>query len=369
MCSFVFDYGGDVKTTRTSLADQRELIYFDHDDSPARATVDPRALPTVSSSSQLRWDPLQEEWVMMASHRQTRTFLPPTDECPLCPSRDGHQSEVPAADYDVVVFENRFPSLSTHATMDPTPSDNPLIPVRPGFGRCEVVCFSSNHDASFADLSVPEAELVIQAWAHRTTELSRLPGVEQVFCFESRGREIGVTLSHPHGQIYGYPFLTPRTERMRAAVRRHRERTGEDLHATLLKHELEAGTRVIARTPHWVAFVPGAARWPVEVHVYPQRRVRLLAELDPAERRDLATLYLDLLRRFDRLYDAPLPYIAAWHQGAVSDPEELDYLHLQLFSIRRTADKLKYLAGSESGMGAFVTDALPEAIAQRLRDV
>nr|WP_256837615.1 galactose-1-phosphate uridylyltransferase [Ornithinimicrobium sp. HY1745] len=357
-----------VKMTRTSLADQRELIYFDHDGSPARAMVDPRSLPTVSSSSQLRWDPLLEEWVMMASHRQSRTFLPPANECPLCPSREGHQSEVPADDYDVVVFENRFPSLSTHADAGALESNNPLIPIRPGFGRCEVVCFSSNHDASFADLTVQDAGLVIEAWAQRTTELSQLDGVEQVFCFESRGREIGVTLSHPHGQIYAYPFLTPRTERMRAAVRRHRERTGEDLHATLLKAELEAQVRVISETPHWVAFVPGAARWPVEVHVYPRRRVRTLAELDAAERADLAGVYLDLLRRFDHLYDAPLPYIAAWHQGGVKDPEELDYLHLQLFSIRRTADKLKYLAGSESGMGAFVTDALPEAIAQRLRD-
>lgn len=354
--------------TRTSLADQRELIYFDHDGAPARTLVDPRRLPTVSSSSQLRWDPLLEEWVMMASHRQSRTFLPPADQCPLCPSRDGHQSEVPSDDYDVVVFENRFPSLSTHAESVPVESDNPLIPVRPGFGRCEVVCFSSNHDASFADLSVQEACLVIEAWAHRTLELSQLEGVEQVFCFESRGREIGVTLSHPHGQIYAYPFVTPRTERIRAAVRRHRERTGEDLHSTLLKSELEAGTRVVAETPHWVAFVPGAARWPVEVHVYPRRRVRTLADLDSVERVGLAKVYLDLLRRFDRLYESPLPYIAAWHQGAVHDPEELDQLHLQLFSIRRTADKLKYLAGSESGMGAFVTDALPEAVAQRLRD-
>lgn len=385
--------------TRTELADGRELIYFDHDASPdgaadggapggsSRVLADPRTLPTVSSSSQLRWDPLLEEWVMMASHRQSRTFLPPDNECPLCPSRDGHQSEIPSPDYDVVVFENRFPSLSTHAHLAPqpgkgTPTDTDipagpgtptdagtdLTPVRPGFGRCEVMCFSSDHDASFADLSLAQAELVIQAWAQRTTELSALPGVEQVFCFESRGREIGVTLSHPHGQIYAYPFLTPRTERIRASVRRHRERTGEDLHEAVLRSELEAGIRVIRQTPHWVAFAPAAARWPVEVHVYPRRRVRTLAELDDQERHDLADVYLDLLGRFDRLYNAPLPYISAWHQGGTRDPEGLDYLHLELFSIRRTADKLKFLAGSESGMGAFVTDALPETMAQRLRD-
>lgn len=350
------------------MADGRELIYFDHDDAPARATVDPRDLPEVSSASELRWDPLMREWVMMASHRQSRTFLPPADECPLCPSRDGNGSEIPAEDYDVVVFENRFPSLSTHAALGPTVPDHPLVDVRPGFGRCEVVCFSSNHDASFADLSPTDAALVIEAWAQRTSELSAVEGIEQVFCFESRGEEIGVTLSHPHGQIYGYPFVTPRTERMRASALAYRQATDGDLHTDLVKAEVADGTRVVTESPHWVAFVPAAARWPVEVHLYPRRRVRTLAELDAAERDDLATVYLDLLQRLDRLYDAPLPYIAAWHQGVVHDPQELDHLHLELFSIRRTADKLKFLAGSESGMGAFITDSLPETVAQRLRD-
>ncbi len=357
-----------MKTTRAALADGRELIYFDHDDAPERATLDRRDLPEVSSASELRWDPLLREWVMMASHRQARTFQPPVEQCPLCPSRDGYLSEVPADDYGVVVFENRFPSLSTHATAG-TSAVHPLVEVRSGLGRCEVVCFSSDHDASFADLSVADAGLVVEAWVHRTAELSGIEGVEQVFCFESRGEEIGVTLSHPHGQVYAYPFVTPRTARMRESALAYRQETGADLQTDLLRAELEDGARVVAASDHWAAFVPAAARWPVEVHLYPRRRVRTLAELDAAERVDLAEIYLDLLNRFDRLYDRPLPYIAAWHQGVVHDADDLDYLHLELFSIRRSADKLKYLASSESGMGAFITDSLPEATAQRLRDV
>ncbi|MBK1783132.1 galactose-1-phosphate uridylyltransferase [Prauserella cavernicola] len=358
-----------MKRTITTLADGRELLYFDTDDAAVHPQRDPRTLPAVSTTSQLRLDPLLDEWVMMAAHRQNRTFQPPVESCPLCPSSAGNQTEIPSPGYTVAIFENRFPSLSTAAVPPEADVDHPLVPVRPGFGRCEVVCFTSDHHARFADLSTEQATLVVDAWADRTAELSTLDGVEQVFCFESRGAEIGVTLGHPHGQIYAYPFVTPRTRRMFEVARAHRERTGRDLHADILAAERAAGVRMLAETEHWVAFVPAAARWPVEVHLYPLRRVRSIPELTAAERSDFAALYLDVLRRFDRLYDAPLPYIAAWHQGPVADEQELGYLHLQLFSVRRTADKLKYLAGSESGMDAFITDALPEDIARRLREI
>ncbi|MEY7974407.1 galactose-1-phosphate uridylyltransferase [Saccharomonospora xinjiangensis] len=358
-----------MKRTRTFLADGRELFYFAADDEAVPAPPDPRDLPAVSTASQLRWDPLLGEWVMMATHRQNRTFMPARDDCPLCPSSEGRHTEIPAPEYAVAIFENRFPSLSTEARLDGVEVRHPLVEVRPGFGRCEVVCFTSDHHARFADLSPSRARLVIDALADRTTELSTLDGVEQVFCFESRGKEIGVTLPHPHGQIYAYPFVTPRTRRMLEVARHHRERTGRDLHRDILTAERRSGVRVIAETAHWVAFVPAAARWPVEVHVYPLRKVRTIADLDDAERDDFTTLYLDLLQRLDRLYGDPLPYISAWHQAPACDDEELSHLHLQLFSIRRSADKLKYLAGSESGMGAFITDVLPEDVAIRLREV
>lgn len=357
-----------MKRTSTLLGDGRELIYFDRDDAPARRLDDPRDLPPVSTTSQLRHDPLLDEWVAMASHRQTRTFLPPADECPLCPSRDGHHTEIPSADYDVAVFENRFPSLSTGASSHDAGPGTPLVPRRPGVGRCEVVCFTSDHDSSFGALTPEQARLVVDAWADRTTELSGIAGVEQVFCFENRGEEIGVTLAHPHGQIYAYPYLTPRTTQLLAAARRHQASTGRNLGADVLAEE-RAAERVVVASRHWTAFVPAAARWPVEVQLFPHRQVPDIPSLTDDERDDFATVYLDVLRRLDALYDAPLPYIAAWHQAPVRVDRDLAYLHLQVFSIRRSADKLKYLAGSESAMGAFVTDVLPEDVATRLREV
>jgi UDPglucose--hexose-1-phosphate uridylyltransferase len=204
----------------------------------------------------------------------------------------------------------------------------------------------------------------MEAWADRTAELSSLPGVEQVFCFENRGAEIGITLSHPHGQIYAYPYVTPRTRQMLGVAARHQ---GGNLFADVLAAE-RRGPRVVASNEHWTAFVPAAARYPFEVHIYPHRQVPDIPALSPAERDTFGPLYIDVLRRLDGLFGVAMPYISAWHQAPVSYRRDLAYLHLQLFSIRRAPNKLKYLAGSESAMGAFINDVLPEEAARMLRE-
>jgi UDPglucose--hexose-1-phosphate uridylyltransferase len=358
-----------MKKTITHLADGRELIYFDERDDAVRSEGDRRDLPTPPPASELRYDPLVEEWVAIAAHRQTRTYLPPSDECPLCPSSPERATEIPAYDYDVVVFENRFPAFSHRFPAAPPQSPTPLVPARVGVGRCEVVCFTPDHDASFASLPPTRVRTVLAALADRTSELSALPDVEQVFCFENRGEEIGVTLRHPHGQIYAYPFVPPRARAMLDAARRYHHRTGRILLADVLAAERDARERVVAGNEHWTAYVPAAARWPFEVHLVPHRHVLDLAGLTDEESAAFAPVYLDVLRRCDALFNAPLPYIAAWHQAPVRDPDrELAYLHLQLTSVRRAAGKLKYLAGSESAMGAFINDVRPEDAARMLRE-
>jgi galactose-1-phosphate uridylyltransferase (family 1) len=357
-----------IRTSRR-LADGREILYFDQEPVP-RDAVDTRDLPAVSTQSQLRYDALLGEWVVIASHRQTRTFLPPADECPLDPSRPGRPTEIPESDYQVVVFENRFPSLATVVERDLPPGapGNPLAELRPGFGRAEVVCFTSDHDRVFAELGTERARLVVDVWAERTAELSRLDGVAQVFCFENHGEAIGVTLSHPHGQIYAYPFVTPRVERMLTSVRRHREKTGGDLFGEIVAAE-RSGPRVVVSNEHWTAFVPAAARWPYEVQLFPVRKVPDITALTDAERDAFVDVYLDVLARFARRFDVPMPYIASWNQAPVGEGRDDWWLHLQLFSILRAPGKLKYLAGSESGMGAFITDTNPEDVAEQLRAV
>jgi UDPglucose--hexose-1-phosphate uridylyltransferase len=383
---------------RARLADGREIVYFDEAPGLNRAQArDLRAgLTPVSgpgpatAESAIRWDPLLGEWVIIAAQRQDRTFLPPPDQCPLDPSAPGRLTEIPADSYDVVVFENRFPSLQgaragagpappggaqlDGAPADRTPLDgaraDAISPQRPGYGRCEVVCFTSNHDASFASLTPHRVRTVVEAWADRTAELSGMPGIEQVYCFENRGEEIGVTLHHPHGQIYAFPFVTPRTGQMVTQAHAHAARTGRNLFEDLVAAEQKAGTRMVAANEEWTAFVPPAARWPYEVLIFPARRVPDLAALDESARASFGDLYLDVLRRFDRLFDAPAPYIAAWHQAPVTDEAARREfgLHLQVLTVRRAPGKLKYLAGTESGMGVWVNDIVPETAARRLRD-
>lgn len=361
-----------MKKTTTRLADGRELIYYDSRDDVVRDAVDTRPLPATATSSEIRYDRLVGDWVVIASHRQDRTYHPPADQCPLCPSRGGRHTEIPAADYDVAVFENRFPSLT--GGPGPVPPDTAAdFPAGRGAGRCEVVCYTADHNASFADLTPERAGLVLDAWTDRTAELSELPGVEQVFCFENRGKEIGVTLGHPHGQIYAYPFITPRTRQMITSTTEYRARTGTNLFDDVLRLERSSGERVVIEGQHWTAFVPHAARWPYEVHLYPHRRVPDLLALDDAARAEFPHVYLELLRRFDRLFGPgadPTPYIAGWHQAPGHPDIRAEFaLHLELFTIRRASGKLKFLAGSESGMNVFINDVPPETAATRLREV
>jgi UDPglucose--hexose-1-phosphate uridylyltransferase len=354
-----------MRRTRTTLSDGRALVYYDHEGAPERELVDHRPAAPAPAAPTLRRDPLLDEWVSVAAQRLDRTFLPTTDECPLCPSAPGRRSEVPG-DYDVVVFDNRFPSFTGAITHD---GRTGIHATHPAWGRCEVVCFTAEHGGSFAGLDTATARLVIDVWADRTEALSQDPAVEQVFVFENRGEAIGVTLHHPHGQIYGYPYVAPRSVRQLEVAARHRDATGRDLYADVVDAELADGSRVVRTSEHWIAFVPFAARWPIEVHLYPRRRAPDLAALDSAQRDDLAVVYLDLLRRADAFFGTPLPYIAAWHQAPVRTDRDLAALHLELFSVQRDVGRLKYLAGSESAMGAFVNDREPEAVAARLREV
>lgn len=354
------------------LADGREIWFYPLAGNHPQPVPDRRRLPPrAEGGSALRYDHSTGQWVIIAALRQDRTYKPPADQCPLCPGPTGTTSEIPAADYDVVVFENRFPGMSDVPSFElPTVGAGFTdFVAAPGHGRAEVVCFTSDHRGSFARLPVPQARLVIDAWRHRTADLLARPGIEQVFCFENRGEDIGVTLTHPHGQIYGYPFLTPRTATMLAQAQQHRKIHGTNLFSALLAAERADGARVIAANELFTAFVPFAARWPVEVHIYPNRFVHNIVDLSEPEVDALSLIYLDVLQRFDRLYDTPLPYISALHQYRDSGVQREGYFHIELMSIRRAADKLKYLAASESAMDAFIGDVTPEDVALRLRDV
>ena len=347
----------------TLLADGRDLIYYDDADTrlgPDRA-ADARLLDPRPPTATMRQDPLTGEWISIAAARQNRVFLPPADQDPLAPASPANPSEVPN-NYDVAVFENRSPSFGP-AVGELDLAGLGLGRSAPSHGRCEVVCFSPEHEGSFGTLNESRARTVIEAWADRTEFLSAIPGVAQVFPFENRGEAIGVTLHHPHGQIYSYPYVTPRTQRVIESIRMF----GPDLFESILSFERDS-ERVVLAGEHWTAYVPFAARWPLEVHMLPHRHIPDFTATNDAERAELARLYLRLLRGLDALYDTPTPYIAAWHQAPVVQSRADIRLMLQVTSPRRAESRLKYLAGSESAMGAWIGDIPPETAAQFIRE-
>ncbi len=359
-----------ITARRTSLSDGRELIYFDDADTtlgPERA-IDAREPSVRPANATMRQDVLTGEWISIAAARQNRAFLPPAELDPLAPQTPANPSEIPSL-YDVAVFENKSPSFGPLLEDENAPRGlDDLAEIgfgrtRTSVGRCEVVCFSPEHEGSFAGLTPSRARTVIEAWAHRTAELSAMPGIEQVFPFENRGQEIGVTLHHPHGQIYSYPYITPRTSRLIQSI----EKVGPDLFERILETE-RASERVLLQGEHWTAFVPFAARWPVEVHMLPHRHVPDFAATSTEERDELSHLYLKLLRGIDALYETPTPYIAAWHQAPVNSHRDEIRLMLQITSPRRAETKLKFLAGSEAAMGAWIGDVAPETSAALIRE-
>ena len=371
------DLGAGVIKRSTRLADGRELFNYDDPGTTlgAERAVDARTLDARPDTATMRQDILTGDWITFATKRQNRVMMPGADADPLAPQTPANPSEVPAR-YDVAVFENRSPAFGpalneavggVPAAENPTRGLDDLAVLgigrtRTSIGRCEVVCFSPDHEGSFGTQSVTRARTVIEAWADRTAALSALPGIQQVFPFENRGEAIGVTLPHPHGQIYSYPYVTPRTQRLLDSI----DRTAPDLMARFLESERDSD-RVVLQGEHWTAFVPFAARWPLEVQLMPHRHAPDFAALTDAERDELAPLYLRLLRGVDALYSTPTPYIAAWHQAPVHTGRDTVRMRLELTSPRRAEDKLKFLAGSEAAMGAWTAEILPEVAAERLR--
>ncbi|MCX6428962.1 MAG: galactose-1-phosphate uridylyltransferase [Actinobacteria bacterium] len=359
---------GVIRNNRV-MSDGRTIRYYDTQ-GQSREVADRREKEDQPGIGELRLDALVNEWVAIAPHRQGRVFLPPKELCPLCPTNSELLTEIPEPTYEVVVFDNRSPSLRP-------PLDGWSLPVLQGpetseptsAGKCEVVCYAPDHGSSFADLSQRQVRTVLEAWRDRTSELSLLPFIEQVFPFENRGEEVGVTLSHPHGQIYAYSFLPPRVEKMLAAAKEHKARTGRTLFDDLIAREITDEVRIVAQNEHWLAFVPYAARYPFEIHVAPRTPVADLTELSSEVCDTFPEIALEVTRRLDGVFGIPMAYIAAWHQAPVRQGRDLLRLHWQITSVRRAPGKLKYLAGSESAMGAFIMDMKPEQSARQLREV
>ena len=313
--------------------------------------------------SELRWHPILSEWVAVAANRQDRPQMP-KDYCPFDPG----SGKVPDH-YDVYLYPNDFPAFA--------PEDEPfdgshsadLFGTTGSRGACDVVIYHSDHNLPASQLSAEHWRKVVDLWTSRSEELWRTQGIEFVYIFENTGVAIGVTMPHPHGQIYSFPFIPPYVEReLKSAADYHAGR-GECLYCNLLEGEKADGRRIVSENEHFTAFVPFAARFPSEMQLYARRHAEKLADLTDAEKTGLAEMLHIVRTKYDALYKQPMPLMMVVRQAPVRGAHPEFHFHIEFFPIQRSATKLKYLAGVETGAGTFLADTVPEMRAAELRAV
>jgi UDPglucose--hexose-1-phosphate uridylyltransferase len=307
---------------------------------------------------QLRWHALLKQWVVFNTDRQNRPQMP-ANWCPFDPG----SGKVPDH-YDVHLYANDFPGFSPLA--DPfSPNEHPgLFDSTGPRGACDVVLYSPEHTLPPSKLSPESWRKVIDLWTSRTQFHSENPDIAMVAIFENCGEAVGVTMPHPHGQIYAMPFVSPIVEKELEAAADY---AGDCLFCDLLAEELKQGTRVISGNDHFAAFVPYAARFPAEVSLYSRRHLRTLLDLTDEEKTALAQIISIVRRKYDNLYGFLLPLMMAVKQAPLKQPDADYHFHIQFLPLQRSVSKLKYLATIETGFGSFLADTAPEEMAEVLR--
>ena len=312
-----------------------------------------------SPLSELRWHPLLRQWVVVATQRQHRPQLP-EDWCPFCPG-----SEQVPEEYDVHLYPNDFPAFSFDSP--PFSPEGDLFTITGARGACDVVLYSQDHNLLPSELPVEQWKKVIDLWTRRTSELFRNPDVEYVAVFENTGVAIGVTMPHPHGQIYAFPFVPPLVKTELESSAAHFRAHEECLYCKILAGELEDGRRMVAVNESFAAFLPFFGRFPAEMQICPRRHFASLLDLSEMEKRDLAALLSILRKKYDNLYGFPMPLMMLVRQRPAKGEHPYFHFHVDFLPIQRSPKKLKYLAAIESGVGAYLNDTLAEEQAGVLR--
>ena len=319
--------------------------------------------PMSEPTAELRWHPFLKQWVAVAALRQNRPQMP-ENSCPFCPG----SGKVPEH-YDVHLYPNDFAAFSfTNAPYSEAVAGE-LFQTTGAQGACDVVLYSPNHTERPSALTVEQWGKVVQLWTARTEELRARPEVAYVQIFENTGVAIGVTMPHPHGQIYAFPFLPPLVAAEVGSAAEAYSQSRACLHCKVLDGEMADGCRVVAENSSFVAFAPFYGRFPSELHIYVRRHLGRLAEMNAQERLDLAGMISVVRRKYDNLYGFPMPLMMMVRQTPAHGEHPYYHFHIQFLPIQRSATKLKYLAGIESGTGTFLNDTRAEDEAVRLREI
>lgn len=314
--------------------------------------------------AELRYHPFKRDWTMVASHRQSRPQMP-VGWCPFCPGSGNVPDE-----YDVYEYDNDFPALSQSP---PAPDDvgDDFFQVAPAYGKCEVILYSSNHTATLPDLTLPHVEKLVALWQERYKVIAADPEIAYIYIFENRGKEVGVTMPHPHGQIYGYPFIPPRMKKELDSCRDYKEDTGRNLFSDWIAHERKSGQRIVFENEHFLVVLPYFAETVYGIWIVAKdEKVQRVTDLDQEGQASLAQALRDSVGMLDSLFDQPMPYMMAQHQSPPQAGDLSDQYRyaIEFIPVLRAADKQQFFASSESGAGAFCNPTAPEEKAQELRE-
>lgn len=336
----------------------------------------------MESLGEIRRNPFTGDYIIVNERRLLRPIVHDVkaQECPFCPHSTNKHPGLPEQ-FDAIAFENRFPALelpsgsSSSSKLDF--SDIPPLRRSPNWGRCEVVLYSDKHEVDFQYLPIEKAIKVTLLWQERFQALSRDPRIKYVFIFENHGKDVGVTIFHPHGQIYALPFIPSRIDTILKNCRQFHEHHGQCLQCRLLELELEENTRIITENDHFVSVAPFHATLPHEIHVIPKRHVSAIDQFSNAEIKDFTLMLQDIRRRYDRLFDQkPAPnYMMMLSSKPVNVSRELgeidQYFHFrtEFVSLDRDSKNLKYRAAVETGLSTWTNDLSPETVANIMKSL
>jgi len=313
--------------------------------------------------AELRYNPLTRDWLMVASHRQNRPQMP-KDWCPFCVG----SGRVPDEGYDVLKYSNDFPAMST----EPPPPDDVasgLFVTQPAYGRCDVLLYDCRHKARLAELTNEHVHKLARLWLDVFTDYASDPKIKYAFIFENRGEVVGVTMPHPHGQAYAYPFVPRNVREELSGAKEYFGETGQCLFCDLLAQEIDNGGRIIHSNEHFALYSPFFAQTAYSTHITARRHVANIAQMTDAELDALGEIVRDASAMYDALFDQPFPYMMCMHNAPTDgESDEFYHFHIKFIPPMRSAEKQQFFASSETGAGAWCNPTCPEEKAKELRE-
>lgn len=315
--------------------------------------------------AELRWNPLLRTWTMVAANRQARPHLP-QNWCPFCPG----SGKVPEH-YDVHAYNNDFPALTLNPEVPDSVVSGPYKAAQ-NYGKCEVILYSPEHHATLSALSVDHIVKLVNLLANRFIDLAHDPNIKYIFEFENRGEEVGVTMPHPHGQIYAYSFVPQKIEVELASCQQYYAEAQSCLLCDMNETEGAFQQRVIAENASFIAYIPFFTDYPHGVFIVSKRHAGNITDFNDLEKRDLAVMLKNITGAFDALFNKPFPYMMCFHQTPVNSPQYQEahqyyHFHIEFYTPLREADKLKFYASSEMGAWAACNPMAVEQTAEQLR--